>query len=175
MEVAGLTFGVIPLVVMIFQGCRLVRNFETEYNLLNHKLRRVLRDITVAGWLFKNAFDKILAETIDEDSRKLMLENPGSEYWAQYDLDLNGEIKRILGDLFEPMVESICGAQETLHEIRMLLLLLSGNKVPSKEKLGSKKPFRGLTMGVVGSLCPRFWSLQANIPTGSYRDCCSPD
>lgn len=143
MEVAGFTIGAIPLIVLTFQSYRLIRTFASEYNSYNKKLRCVLRDITVAGSLFKNAVNALLAEVIEEDTRDDMLENPQSEYWERY--SLNGDLDCVLGDLFEPVMYSIQGAQETLREIKKLLLVLSGNKVPSKEKL----PFKRLTFGVV--------------------------
>lgn len=146
MEVTGLVCGVLPLIVMTFQGYCLVRNFEREYNSFNHKLRSVLRDISIEGWLFKYAFNEILAETVAEDERKLMLDNPRSEYWARH--ELQGEIERVLGELFMPMVQSVAGVQETLQEIKTLLLLLSGNKISSNGK--PKQPFKRMTISVVG-------------------------
>lgn len=145
MEVASLVCGVVPLIVMTFQGYRLIRNFETEYNSFNHKLRSVLRDISTEGYLFKHAFNSIFAETITEDQRKLMLDNPRSEYWACH--NLNEDIERVLGDLFQPMVNSVAGVQDTLQEIKTLLLLLSGNKVQSIGK--PKQPVKRLAITVV--------------------------
>lgn len=150
MEVVGLSCGAIPLIVMTFQGYRLIRNFETEYNSLNKKLKSVLRDISTEGWIFKYAFDRILAETVTEDQRKQMLDNPRSEYWACH--DLHGDIERVLGDLFLPMVQSVAGVQETLQEIRALLLLLGGNKIQSSGKV--KQPMKRMTMSVVGLRLP---------------------
>lgn len=152
MEVAGLACGALPLILMTFQGYRIVRNFETEYNSFNHKLRSVLRDISTEGSLFKYTFNVILAETVIEDERKLMLENPQSEYWARH--DLHEEIERVLGDLFLPMVESLYGVQETLQEIRALLLVLSGNQIHLDGKSSSKNAFKHLTMSVVGLQFP---------------------
>lgn len=135
------------MIVMTFQGYRLVHNFATEYNSYNQKLRSVLRDISLTGSLFTYTFDVILAEVVEGDRRKLMLENPSCEYWSQHDLD--GDIKRILKGLFEPMVETVCGARETLLEIKRLLLILSGNEVPPKRKSTPKNPLKRLTLGVV--------------------------
>lgn len=147
MELTGLPCGALPLIVMTFQGYRLVRNFATEYNSFNHKLRSVLRDVSIEESLFKYAFNQILAGIVPEAERKLMLDNPQSEYWARY--DLHGEIRRVLGELFLPMVESVAGVQETLQEIKTLLLVLSGNKVSSNGK--QKQALRRLTTTVVGS------------------------
>lgn len=149
MEVAGLVCGAIPLIVMTFQGYRLIRNFETEYNSLNPKLRSVLRDISTEGSLFKYVFNEILAETVAEDERKLMLGNPRSEYWASQ--NLQEDIELVLGDLFLPMVQSVAAVQETLQEIKTLLLLLSGNKIPSKSKSIVKQPLKRVAMNVVCS------------------------
>lgn len=152
---------------MTFQGYRLVRNFETEYNSFNHKLRSVLRDISIQEGIFKYSFNKILAETVAEDERKLMLDNPRSEYWARH--DLQGEIERVLGELFIPMVQSVAGVLETLQEIKSLLLLLSGNKISPTGK--PKQPFKRLTMTVVGLISifiPQLLVIGNELATGRY-------
>lgn len=146
MEVAGLVCGAVPLIVLTLQGYRLIRNFEIEYNSLNKKLKSVLRDISTEGWIFKYAFNEILAETVTEDQRKLMLDNPRCEYWACH--DLHGDIQGVLGDLFLPMVQSVAGVQETLQDIKTLLLVLGGNKIQSGGKV--KQAWKRLTVSMVG-------------------------
>lgn len=144
MEIAGLTFGVIPLAVMVFQGYRLVSNFKTEYCSSNRKLQSILQGILVAESIFKCIFDEILADVVEEDRRKLMLGDPGSEHWTH--CDLHEQIKCILGIHFVPVVESVRGTQEALQNIRGLLHKLSGDEAwPSV----SKQPFKRLTMGAV--------------------------
>lgn len=149
MEVVGLAFGALPLIVMTFQGYRLVQNFAIDYNSFNLKLRSVLRDISTEGSLFKHTFNIILAETVAEDERKLMLENPLSLYWGRH--DLHEDIQRMLGDLFSPMIDSVRGVQETLQEIRTLLLVLGGNKIRSNGKLAIEQPLKRVVMSVVCS------------------------
>lgn len=144
-RIMDITFGTIPMIVMTFQGYCLVRNFATEYNSFNKKLQGVLRDITITASIFKNAVNTLLAEVIEENTREVMLEDLGSKHWWQN--DLNNQLEGILGNLFEAVRDSISRNQETLKEIKDVLLLLSGNTVCPAEK---KFPFGRLTKSVVG-------------------------
>lgn len=132
-----LAIGVIPLVVLVFQGYIQVRGFASEYKAFDRTLRGVLRDIATAEFQFKDAIDIILSEVIEEDRRDAMLKDLESGDWQQEDLD--EQFRCFLGRQFEPVINSMHGVQETLQEIEKILLPL-GSPPENTPPAVKKKP-----------------------------------
>lgn len=119
----------------------MVRELASQYCSFNRTLRGVLREIETAEGLFKFAVNILLSEVIDEDRRNVMLENLESEHWHEDGLE--AVLRSLLGELFQPTMNSIQGVRETLEKIKTIMLKLSGEGL---------SPVKRLAIGVVGVL-----------------------
>jgi len=121
LEVAGVVFGVLPLISMAFHLFRDVQTLLVEYKHLDRHMQSALRDIYSAKCLFMRAMDEFLKDIVEEERLKHMLDDLDDDGWNLEDLDLKLCVE--LGPLSEAVTNSLRGMIETMQDVKSVLNL----------------------------------------------------
>lgn len=157
--IAGLILGVVPLIVLTFDGYVRIRELASDFANLDRKLNSIRRDIMATEGLFKSEVNAILSDIVEEDRRKIMLgdikDSRVRAHWEDSTGTLGCEIHACLGDLYMPVLNLIQSANEILESIKEILQKLDKASGKRREFKSPEKGFRGiLTMRMVSTICP---------------------
>lgn len=135
MAEAGLALGVagvVPLIVLAFEGYVHIHKWFTEFASLDRKLARLRIEIGATEALFKAEVKFILSRVVKEDRREIMLEDSKSLEWEDSTGALESQIRASLGDLYMPMVNLVQSANDIMKLIEDLFQKLG--KMCGKQK-----------------------------------------
>ncbi|RPB06666.1 hypothetical protein P167DRAFT_61524 [Morchella conica CCBAS932] len=111
-----ITFGVLPLAVVVLQGCHKARKFVTNYKSYDDDVRQILRTVGVQEYTLKQNLHIFLQDIIEQDILRAMLTDLSSPYW--HESELNTRLSNTLGDDINPINSAILSCSHTLQKIQ---------------------------------------------------------
>ena len=122
-EVAGLIFGVLPIIAMTAKAYRSTHAKFHAYRRYSTEIRHFERSLRSRKNVFQNHLKLLLLMALDKEEAEQILsedkEKPASELWLND--QINKEMNKLLGDNWSHLKEIIEDIKSILHSLESLL------------------------------------------------------
>ncbi|KAK3714700.1 hypothetical protein LTR37_007680 [Vermiconidia calcicola] len=145
-EVAGLVFGTIPLLISglehYAEGLATIKvmfNYPSEF-------RTLIRRLGIEKDIFENNMESLLGDCVESDVLTELLQQPDGSSWSIPDVD--EALRRKLGRSYKVYLETVQGMDESLSMFKERLRLSEDGKGPFHDPKSFREAFKRFRFGL---------------------------